>query len=270
MAHCLARTDAYNRGEQECVPLSIDPMQTDPRDPRAGGSPPAVNVPAAVLALIAVLALAHYLRADALGDLDSVWYLFNLGFFPGCYGAVDELCALREPWADIASPVTHAFLHGDWMHLVTNTVWLLAFGSPVARRLGTPRFLVFCAVGALAGAGFFYLLNRDLVQPMIGASGVVSALMGGAARFALGTLGGRAGTDVARAPLMSVARSLSDRTVVFFVAVFFGTNLVLGSGSALFGDGVATIAWEAHVGGFLFGFLAFAPFDPRHQRPVGL
>ena len=57
--------------------------------------------------------------------------------------------------------------------------------------------------------------------------GVVSALMGGAARFALGSMGRG---DVAYAPLLSISRSLSDRTVLFFIIVFFATERLLTGG----------------------------------------
>ena len=54
--------------------------------------------------------------------------------------------------ADIWTFVTYAFIHGDWTHLGLNGVWLLAFGTPVARRFGMARFLAFFAVTAAAGA----------------------------------------------------------------------------------------------------------------------
>ncbi|WP_245414852.1 rhomboid family intramembrane serine protease [Aureimonas flava] len=245
-------------------------MSLDHRPPPSDLPPPrqpAFNVPGIVLGLLAALAFAHWVRVDWLDDWQGGWALLNLSFLAGCYGSSDEVCLLRAPFAPWTSPVTHAFLHGDWMHLATNAMWLLAFGTPVARRLGPGRFLIFCAAGAVAGAAMFYVMNTHLIQPMIGASGVVSALMGGAARFALGSMGRG---DIAYAPLLSIPRSLSDRTVVFFVIVFFATNLALGSGAGMvFGAGGA-IAWEAHVGGFLFGFLCFSAFDPRRQHPVGV
>ncbi|WP_062116740.1 rhomboid family intramembrane serine protease [Aureimonas sp. AU40] len=247
--------------------MSLDPasMHGESRPPRPVAP---INVPAVVLALIAIFGATHWLRTSVLSQDEDVWTLLNFALIPGCYRDLDPVCQLRETWAGWVSPVGHAFLHGDWTHFATNAVWLLAFGTPVARRLGGLRFLGFSAVGALAGAGFFYLLNPTLVQPMIGASGVVSALMGGAARFALGAMGRLTSGEVAHAPLMSIGASLSDRTILFFILIFFGTNLLLGSGgAAIFGEGGA-IAWEAHVGGFLFGFLCFAFFDPRRQRPI--
>ncbi|WP_244491876.1 rhomboid family intramembrane serine protease [Aureimonas sp. AU12] len=249
-------------------------MSPDPMPRLQEPTPPprvrAINVPGVVLALIALFALVHWVRTSVLSDVDAGWVLLNFAFIPGCYGGGDEICSLRDAWAGVVSPVSHAFLHGDWTHFGANAIWLLAFGTPVARRLGVLRFLVFSLIGAVAGAGLFYLLNTDLVQPMIGASGVVSALMGAASRFALGSTARPGLRDVAFAPRLSIGRSLTDRTILFFIAIFFATNVALGSGAAfLFGE-VGSIAWEAHLGGFLFGFLCFAAFDPRHQHEIGL
>ncbi len=247
--------------------MSLDPasMHGESRPPRPVAP---INVPPVILAVIALLGAIHWLRTSVLSPDDDIWTLLNLAVIPGCYGALDPVCTLRETWAGWVSPVAHAFLHGDWMHFGTNAVWFLAFGTPVARRLGVARFLVFSAFGALAGAACFYLVNPALVQPMIGASGVVSALMGGAARFALGSMGRLTSGEVAHAPLLSIGASLSDRTILFFILIFFGTNLILGSGGGLLFGEAGAIAWEAHVGGFLFGFLGFGFFDPRRQRPV--
>src|SRR5664280_3437097 len=62
------------------------------------------------------------------------------GALPGGFGA--------QLWTF----VTYSLIHADWMHYGVNAVWLLPFGSAVARRFGAPRFLVFFAVTAAAGA----------------------------------------------------------------------------------------------------------------------
>ena len=228
--------------------------------------PPAFNVPGVVLALIAIFAIVHAIRTTVLGPVSATDVLVDFSFIPGCYGDHDPVCTVRMAGADIVSPLTYAFLHGGWGHLGANSVWLLAFGTPVARRFGAGRFLVFSAFGAVAGAAVFYLLNPELVAPVIGASGVVSALMGGACRFAFG---GR--TPVAMStrpdlPMISIGDALSNKTVLIFIAVFFGTNLLLGTGAgSAFGEG--EIAWQAHLGGFAFGFLLFQLFDPLNVAP---
>ncbi|MEF2551293.1 rhomboid family intramembrane serine protease [Aurantimonas sp. A2-1-M11] len=227
--------------------------------------PPAFNVPGIILVLIAVFALVHVVRAYLLGPVAAAQALLDLAFIPGCYSAGDPVCGFRTPGADLWSPLSYAFLHGDWTHFGANAVWLLAFGTPVARRIGVARFLAFCTAGAIAGAAAFYILNPALIVPVIGASGVVSALMGGACRFAFG---GRMSLAPGRPdlPLVSIGESLANRTVLIFIAVFFGTNLLIGSGVAG-GMGGGAVAWEAHLGGFAFGFLLFRLFDPL-SRPV--
>jgi membrane associated rhomboid family serine protease len=102
--------------------------------------------------------------------------------------------------------------------------------------------------------------------PVIGASGIVSALMGGACRFAFSAMGHYRS---ARAlPLLSIRQALSDRTVIFFVVIFFATNLLTASGLGGFIDGGASVAWQAHLGGFVFGFLGLAWFEPTRFRPT--
>lgn len=224
--------------------------------------PPAFNVPGIILVLIAIFAIIHAIRVFVLGPVAASDLLLNFAFIPGCYGGSDEICGFRSVGADFWSPFSYAFLHGDWTHLGVNAVWLLAFGTPVARRLGTSRFLAFSGAGAIAGVAAFSLLNPTLVAPVIGASGIVSALMGGACRFAFGGRG-RTRFNPARAdlPVVSITDALANRTVLVFIGVFFATNLLIGSGvGGALGGGA--IAWEAHLGGFAFGFLAFRLFDP--------
>ena len=79
---------------------------------------------------------------------------------------------------------TYALLHADWMHFGFNAVWLLAFASPVARRFGAARFLMFFAVTVAAGALAYLLAHAGALAPMIGASAGISGMMGAAARFA--------------------------------------------------------------------------------------
>lgn len=226
-------------------------------------NPPALNVPGAIAWFILLLVAVHLVRTVLLDPDQDIWVILNFSFIPGCYAQASDVCAVREAGALIWSPLSYSFLHGGWAHLVANSVWLLAFGTPVARRLGPLRFVIFSAVGAIAGAAVFAAINPTLIEPVIGASGVVSALMGAACRFAFTSLRRVGDPHMADGPLLSVRRALSDRTVLFFIIVFFGINLVIGSGMAGdFGAG-GPVAWEAHLGGFLFGFLCFRPFDRR-------
>ncbi|SMC52689.1 Membrane associated serine protease, rhomboid family [Fulvimarina manganoxydans] len=240
--------------------MSADPFREPPlRRP----SPPAFNVPSVVLVFIAALVAVHLFRVMVAGPTIEGWMILNLSFIPGCYSDLAEICTVRAPGADLWTPASYTLLHGDAMHIGLNSLWLLVFGTPVARRLGAQRFLVFSIAGSVAGAALFFVINPTLLQPVIGASGAVSAMMGGASRFAL-SRGDR--FSMMRAyrhqPLTPIASALSDRTVLVFVIVFFATNLLFSAGmGGAFGEG--SVAWEAHLGGFVFGFLGLGLFERR-------
>lgn len=241
--------------------MSIDEhIARPPRQART--QPPAFNVPAVVLVILVLLAVVHIARTYLIGPLADAQFVADAAFIPACYSQPCDIVFGRPVGALFWAPLTHALIHGDWTHLGLNAVWLLAFGSPVARRIGTSRFLTFSICGALAGAGAFFVINPALMEPVIGASGVVSALMGGACRFAFAGLSLRS-TEPNWVPRLTIVQSLSDRTIIFFIAVFFVTNLLTASSLGGYVSGGAQIAWEAHIGGFLFGFLAFALFDHR-------
>ena len=243
-------------------------LQNEP-DGQGRRREPISNVPPIVFLLILALAGVHLWRTEFVGLAGDERVVETFAFISGCY-----LDGGRWPCAELGSghllwsPVTYAFLHGDWMHLGLNTIWLLAFGTPVARRLGAGRFLLFCAAGSVAGAAVFLLTHPHGLDPVIGASGIVSALMGGACRFAFGGPGAFGPGDQ-RQPRLAVRVALAYRTVVFFIRGCFGSNLLTASGlGAVMGGGDAPIAWEAHLGGFAFGFLLFALFDrPAPRRP---
>jgi membrane associated rhomboid family serine protease len=173
------------------------------------------------------------------------------------------------------SVVSYALLHANWMHVGVNLVWFLAFGTPVARRFGTLRFLLFCAVTAAAGAGAHYLSHPDGIMPLIGASATVSGAMAAAMRFAVspgGILAGGRGAGGRGAgdhhPAESLLDSLKNPQLLIFIAIWFALNLLFGLGVSVPGADGAEVAWQAHVGGFLAGLLLFGLFDPVPRLPV--
>lgn len=171
-----------------------------------------------------------------------------------------------EPW----TAVTYGLLHADWVHLGLNGVWLLAFGTPVARRLGPYRFLLFLAVATLAGALAHYATHPVDLQPVIGASAAVSGCMGAALRFmfqprtavaAIIGLSDQARQQAFRQPLVPLRDLFRDRRAIVFLVAWFLTNLLFGIGSKSLGFTDGIVAWQAHIGGFLLGLLCFPLFD---------
>jgi membrane associated rhomboid family serine protease len=228
--------------------------------PNRPGSEPVFNLPNVVLAML-LLMLAIQVALDSLLPRAAVLEIYlQAAFIPQRY-AVD-ISGQAGPY--FWSPITYSLLHGGYTHLALNSFWLAAFGAVVARRIGWVRFLVFWLLSSLASAALFLVFHWGAQTIMVGASGVVSALMGAAARFAFGDGGGFRRDRAHLNRRLSISESLSNRTVVGFLVVWFGINLLAAVGFS-FGIADSAIAWEAHVGGFLFGFLAFSLFDPLDQ-----
>jgi membrane associated rhomboid family serine protease len=235
---------------------------------------PLFNVPAVIVATLAVLAGVHGIRTVLLSEEQDIHVLLYFAFIPARYDSGGVLGPLLPGGiaADIWTFVTYSLLHGSWMHLGVNAVWLLAFGSALARRFGTTRFLTFFAVTAAAGAAMHLLTNAGSQAPMIGASASISGAMAAAMRFVFqrgGPLGALGSDDETafRVPALPLMGVLSDARVLLFLGVWFGINLLFGLGSqAMTGDN-EIVAWQAHIGGFLAGLLLFSWFDPKPNVP---
>jgi membrane associated rhomboid family serine protease len=171
---------------------------------------------------------------------------------------------------DVWTFVTYAFLHGGWAHVGLNAVWLLAFGTPVARRFGPSRFLAFFAVTAAAGATAHLLVYSGQAVPVVGASAAISGCMAAAMRFAFqgrGPLIARDG-EADRVPALPLTAIVRNGRVMAFLVVWFGLNILFGLGSMSIDGSEQAIAWQAHIGGFLAGLFGFALFDPIKAVPV--
>ena len=222
---------------------------------------PIFNVPGSVLAVLALLIAVHALLA-ALPEELSAWLLLALAFIPARYSGYASMLPGGEV-AAFTSFLTYAVVHGSLLHLGLNSAWLVAFGGAVAKRVRALRFLALSAVCAIAGAATFLAFNRGLMAPMVGASGAISGLMGATMRFlfsAIDTDGLRGlRENPERVPLMPLARALTDRRVLVVTGAFILANIlaVLGLGGVSAGG----IAWEAHMGGYFAGLLAFGFFD---------
>ena len=247
-----------------------DPGEPSPAERQRSGR--AIDVPDAVVWFIVVLVAVHGLR-QLIGPERDEWVLFTFGFIPARFAPSPELAGLAFPGPPGArwwSFVTHMLLHGDWMHLVINSVWMVAFGSVLARRLGSVRFLIVSAASAAAGAaaslawywgGEFTLL--------VGASGAISGQLAGAVRLmfaeggSLATLGRRRFEKV---QALSLGETFRTPAALMFLGVWF--VITIFAGALNFGPPgeEARIAWEAHVGGFLAGLVLFGLFD-RGSKP---
>lgn len=253
---------------------------------------PIFNMPSVVIALVAAMVVVHIARGLLSGGAD--WFVVSrLSFVParlslwlGTADAQQVLEAALGPgdWSAAArdipyavrlllsgggavlwSPLTYGLLHGSVLHLVTNMLWLVAFGSPVARRIGTRRFILLLAAATFAGAIAHWLVDPLMILPLVGASAGISGATAAAARFvfAPGVRFGALGDDEAVRAIRAepLGRLFANPRALAFVAVWFATNILFGSGLIALTGEDTSIAWQAHIGGFLAGLVLFPLLD---------
>lgn len=227
------------------------------------------NVPPVVLWTLVAFVVVHLVTTYGLSQREYTEFLLLFAFIPARYDST-LLPGGALPGgfgADIWTFVTYALIHADWTHLFFNAIWLLAFGVAVARRFGPARFLAFFAVTAAAGAAAHLVTHIGAFTPVIGASAGVSGTMAAAIRFAFQKGGPlamwrHADEESYRVPAAPLMVALREPQVLAFLAVWFGINALFGIGSLSITGGEESVAWQAHIGGFLAGLICFPLFDP--------
>ena len=191
---------------------------------------PMINMPPVTKYMIGLILGVHILLAVVLSPEQTDAVITHLGFIPQHFqsGSVDLYT--------MVSPFTHMFLHGGWMHVAMNLLMLAAFGSGVERWIGSKRMIVLFVLSGLFGAATHYVLNTGSSFPMIGASGGLSGLFAAA--------------------LIMISRGQREMGGRFgilpFALIWIGLSIGFGM---LGGPDGSMIAWAAHVGGFLGGFI---------------
>ena len=144
----------------------------------------------------------------------------------------------------VLSYITANFLHGGWMHLIGNMLFLWIFGNNVEDYFGATKFSLFYILSWLAAIAMYSLFSLDSRVPLVGASGAIAGVMG--------------------AYLVLHPRARITCLIFFFIITFvtlpaqvvlgiwFGIQLLMALTGTSSGGGVA---WLAHVGGFAFGWI---------------
>jgi membrane associated rhomboid family serine protease len=150
---------------------------------------------------------------------------------------------------------TSMFLHGGWMHLIGNMLYLWIFADNVEDRLGHGRFVVFYALCGVAAALAQALPDPDSQIPMVGASGAISGVLG-----AYLLMFPRAHVLVLL-PLGPLAQ-LVRLPALLVLGLWFAMQLL----SEMFSAPGAGVAFRAHIGGFVAGLLLLPVFRRRERR----
>lgn len=156
-----------------------------------------------------------------------------------------------------ATPLTSMFLHGGWMHLLGNVLFLWIYGDNVEDCMGHARYLAFyflCGVAAILAQA---LSNPDSAYPIIGASGAISGVLGA---YLMLFPRAKVLTLVALPFFLTTVRLPAMALLLFWFVVQLLSDLAAG-------DIGAGVAFRAHIGGFLTGMLLVI-FFKRREVPL--
>jgi len=172
----------------------------------------------------------------------------NLGFIPGLmFGGVslpENMPVIPPP----ATMITYMFLHGGWMHLLGNLLYLWVFGPKLERSVGSGRFTVLVIISTVVAALAQAWTDPSSAAAMVGASGGVSGILG-----AYLVLHPR--TEISLIVPVVIVMRVVHLPAFVVLAAWFLLQLFYANMPAAAGGG---IAFSAHVGGFLAG-LVLAP-----------
>jgi membrane associated rhomboid family serine protease len=152
------------------------------------------------------------------------------------------------------------FIHGGWMHVIGNMWSLWIFGDNVEDRMGRGGFLLFYLLSGLAAGAIHIVTNPTSTAPTVGASGAIAGVMGAYLLLFPHS------TVVTLVPIFFFLQVV-ELPAVLFLGFWFITQLFSGTLSlAVAGPQAGGVAWWAHIGGFVVGFLWAIPL--RRQTAV--
>ena len=225
---------------------------------------PSRHPPVAVMAIIGCN-VGVFLIELALPEasLRRLFYLF--GMVPARYSHPEWARALGFPADDLWPFLTSMFLHGGWMHIVSNMWFLWLFGDNVEDRMGPLRFTIFYLLCGIAAGLLHWFTNPDSTVPAVGASGAIAGVMG--AYFLLFPYS----TVICFFPLFFIPWFF-ELPAFIYLGIWFLTQLHSGTLSLVGPGAVGGVAWWAHIGGFVAGMALMPLFlRPRKaRRPLAL
>ncbi len=220
------------------------------RDDNPSSTPQIVTI---VFIVMCVLVFLWQLSFGAQGGQRIV---YALGVVPASLlgqGQLPAELSLVSPWMTV---FTSMFMHGGWMHLIGNMLYLWIFGDNVEDSMGHGRFVVFYLLCGIAAVLAQALPDPSSTIPMIGASGAISGVLG-----AYLLLYPHARVLVA-IPLGFYLHTMRIPAGLVLV-LWFGLQLL---SSAMAQPGQGGVAFRAHIGGFIAGMILIPLFKQRRVR----
>jgi membrane associated rhomboid family serine protease len=224
---------------------------------------PTRRTPIITVAIIVTcfVTFAVELAIQATGGEEALSRLFEtFGVVPA-----DLVAALRS--GDLVSlPVltliTYQFLHGGWIHIGANLLYLWIFGNNVEDRLGRPAYLAFYLAGGVVAALAQVAIDPTSDVPLVGASGAIAAVLG-----AYAIMFPRA--RVLAIVFLVVFFAVTEVPSILVLGLWFVLQVIDGLASLGVEDVVGGVAIFAHIAGFLLGILVGLLVRGFRPRPLG-
>lgn len=190
------------------------------------------------LTLIALNVLA-YLFVNVLTDTATMQATFvSFGYIPAVVNDFEELPVELVYIPENLSLISYSFLHGDFMHLMGNMLFLWVFGDNIEDALGHIRFLIFYVLCAIAGALAHGFMDQVSIAPLIGASGAVAGIIG--AYLVL--------HPKVRVWVLAFSRIPLRVPAYIPLIIWIGFQIFM-----VFAMPEDAVSWGAHIGGFAAG-----------------
>jgi membrane associated rhomboid family serine protease len=218
---------------------------------------PTRRFPVLTVGLIVANVLVWLLVQDAGAEPGFSSSLTDLAYRP-C--EVEASCRdAGQPWA--VNALAAMFMHGGWMHLLGNMLFLWIFGNNVEDTLGRVRFVVFYVLAGLAATAAQTIVTLswaspgDAAIPNVGASGAIAGVLGAYILLHPGSL---VLTWIAPIFIVPIPAFL-------YLGIWFVFQLISGSASFTAPEEGGGVAYFAHIGGFAFGLLTVRLFAPGRR-----
>jgi membrane associated rhomboid family serine protease len=195
--------------------------------------------------------------------------IYSFGFIPARFFGHAELVpelAVTPPWVTV---FTSMFMHGGWLHLGSNMLYLWIFGDNIEDSMGHAKYLVFYLLCGIAAAFAQGMIDPASATPMVGASGAIAGVLGG---YIL--LHPRATVRVLI--FLGFFVTVTHVPALIVLGIWFALQLFSGLATPTASGG--GVAFWAHIGGFVAGMVLVPLFKRRrvpllekpHHRPFEL
>ena len=231
---CLAKMKRANQGQMALLPIKDDNKL--------------VNIKFQYITLLVIICcIAVFLWQISLGS-EQQNIIYSFGTIPSVFLGANQLDKTLINIPPSLTLITCLFLHGGWIHLIFNMLFLWVFGDNIEDALGHVKFLCFYLICGLLASLTHIFIESNSIRPLIGASGAVSGVLG------------------AYIVLHPKAQILV--LVMNIIPLRLPAILVLGTWIIIQFLNIGAdnnTAWWAHIGGFVSGVLLISQFHKRNQ-----